>query len=319
MPFEPVRLAWPGSRAILLVHGIGNALPGYYGALRQLLEQALGPRAAEFAIYELYYDALNDWFREKTRLAEHLQLATALVRGKAGDGDLADALAEYAADILWPIFSLPARTAISTAYVAQLQQLVLDGAAAGHPARRQQISIICHSLGCFHTYEALHAAATDSALRLTPGTHKVRFANVIFMASPVQLIRTVAMGLGPLAPNRGLASISPRGLAQPTQRLVKGGVVPSVRRWASITGELDPVGGYFLRQRADWAYMNVDGQVSIVDPQRLLSIPNEAALVTVLRGALRQGHFLDLSLENPHSWEGYVSRHTTELAQWLTA
>jgi hypothetical protein len=47
-------------RAILLVHGVGDARPGDDASLVAALETALGADAANFAVYELYYDFIND-------------------------------------------------------------------------------------------------------------------------------------------------------------------------------------------------------------------------------------------------------------------
>jgi hypothetical protein len=32
----------------------------------------------------------------------------------------------------------------------------------------------------------------------------------------------------------------------------------SARRFVSITGDLDPIGGFFVRTQAPWAYMNIE-------------------------------------------------------------
>src|SRR3954466_4579075 len=70
----PQTQRWPADRALLLVHGIGNAQPGDYDALVALLLQVLGPGASKIAMYFLYYDQVNDWFAAKTQLA--LQVAS---------------------------------------------------------------------------------------------------------------------------------------------------------------------------------------------------------------------------------------------------
>lgn len=47
MPIDLISQPWPSNRAVLLVHGIGNAKPGDYTGLRQRVEAALGPVVAD--------------------------------------------------------------------------------------------------------------------------------------------------------------------------------------------------------------------------------------------------------------------------------
>lgn len=319
MPSKPQSLTWPSNRAVLLVHGVGNAKPGDYQDLVALVTQALGPDAGDFAIYQLFYNAINNWFKEKTALADRLQqMVTALKMG-VNDTELSEALAEYAGDVLWPVMSTSARSAVRQAYLAQLKQIVLDGVDAGVLRVDQRITIIAHSLGCFYTYEVLHAAANLVSHRLQPRTHAVRFANVILMASPVQLIRSAGEVLGPAIPKKNdLAVCDDAGLAIPAETHA-GGQTTCTDNWISITGELDPVGGWFFRRKAPWAYMDIPGQTSIVDPQTLLNIGSKQDLAKLLAEAVFEKRPPDVSINNPHSWEGYVARHETELRQWLTA
>jgi hypothetical protein len=319
VPGTPQSLTWPSNRAILLVHGVGNARPGDYTALLGHLRAALGPSAGQFAIYELYYNAINNWFKEKTALADRLQQARAVVKVGVGDPDLAHAVAEYAGDVLWPLFSRSARAAVREAYLAQLKQLVLDGMDAGVLRANQRISIVAHSLGCFYTYEVLHTAATRVSHRLMPRSHAVRFANVIVMAPPIQLIRTIGEAIGAAVPNRGELAVFDRGgLVLPAETRGNQKTL-STLNWISITGELDPVGGFFFRRRAPWAYTHIEGQLSIVDPQTALGIDSRDDLVATLRAGLSARTRPDISSGNPHSWEGYVVRQGAELARWLTA
>lgn len=319
---------WPSDRALLFVHGVGNAKPGDYANLVGAVSTALGAGASTFAIYELYYDVYNDWLAAKTGLADKLAPLVGWIRGAvdrdqgggADGAELASSIADYAGDVLWPVLSPSARLIIQEAYLAQLKQIVLDGITAGVPSRFQQLSIICHSLGCFHTYEALHAAARSKAHKLQPVTDRVRFANVIMMASPTQMIRSVAEALGAVVPQRDqLHTLDGSALSLPSQARAGSGDQPSVARWVSVTGELDPVGGYFFRRRANWAYMSVPTQESIIDPQSALNVGSKAELATRLRSALREREAPDISITNPHSWDGYVARHSVELRQWLTA
>ena len=279
MPSKPQSLKWPSNRAVLLVHGVGNARPGDYQDLVALVTQALGSDAGDFAIYQLYYNAINNWFKEKTALADRLQqMATALKMG-VNDTELSEALAEYAGDVLWPVMSTSARSAVRQAYLAQLKQIVLDGVNARVLRVDQRITIIAHSLGCFYTYEVLHDAATLVSHRLQPRTHAVRFANVILMASPVQLIRSAGEVLGAAIPKKNdLAVCDDAGLAIPAETHA-GGRTTCTDHWISITGELDPVGGWFFRRKAPWAYMDIPGQTSIIDPQTLADVKGDQVLL----------------------------------------
>lgn len=319
MPNEPQSQPWPGKRAILLVHGIGNAGPGDYTSLVAAVKDALGAEAATTAIYQLFYDQINDWFATKTKLTDGISAAVQAVREKIDDAELAPTLADYMGDILWPVLSADARAAIRELYVAQLQRIVADGMDSGVPVRRQQLSIICHSLGCFHTYETLHHIALHPSLGLQPATHEVVFRNVIFMASPVQLIRSVAEAMGPLVPNkRWLYTARPEGLFIPTETSVTGVTLPSVKRWASITGELDPVGGFFFRSKAPWAYMDVDGQESFIDDQRALTFASKQDFVKAFASARRDQLPPLVTPNDPHSWDAYVTRNAARLNTWIT-
>lgn len=316
----PTSQAWPADRAILLVHGVGDAQPGDYTDLVAALETALGAQAEDFAIYELYYNFINNWFKDKTGLADKLQQAKTLFKIGVNDPDLADAIAEYAGDVLWPVLSRSARAAVREAYLAQLKQMSRDGISAGIDPANQKLTIIAHSLGCFYTYEALHTAATRPTHILQPYTDGVRFANVVLMAPPIQLIRSLGEGIGPAVPNKNeLSTFAEDGLTMPGQ-MRRNKKVLSARNWISITGELDPIGGFFFRRRAEWAYTEIEGQMSIVDPQTFLSgVQSKADLVKLLSSSLSARKKPDLTLNNPHSWTGYVTRHEEELQRWLTA
>ena len=319
MPPNIQSIQWPGNRAILLVHGIGNAAPGDYASLLTDVKTALGAEAANTAIYQLFYDQVNDWFVAKTQLGSLLDQAVSALASQIADNDIGPVVAESIGDILWPVLVADARTAVREAYLAQLKQLVLDGVAAGVPQRRQHLTIICHSLGCFHTYEVLHHMALFRTHALQPATHEVTFANVIFMASPVQLIRTVATALGNLVPNkRWLYSIQGEALSIPFEETLTGMQVPSVKRWVSITGDLDPVGGFFFRSKAPWAYMDVAAQVSRVDNQQALGITSKQDLAQRLLAARRDRLPPLINAQSPHDWGGYVQRNAAELHQWIT-
>jgi hypothetical protein len=318
VPFTLQSQPWTGSRAILLVHGIGNAAPGDYTELVGKVKAALGSEAASTTIYQLWYDQINDWFKTKTELEELLGKAVSTLRGQLNDDTLGPAVADYAGDVLWPVLSANARAAVREIYLAQVKQIVSDGIAANVPARRQKLTIICHSLGCLHTYEALHHMALFPSHALQPATHEVVFDNVIFMASPVQLIRTVSNAMGSLVPNkRWLYTVQGDALSIPSETSPSGLVVPGVRRWISITGDLDPVGGHLFRDRLPWAYMDVPGQISRIDDQRALNINTKVELATLLQGALRKELPPLVTPNDPHSWENYVSTNAASLKEWI--
>lgn len=321
MPWEPHAIPhWGSDRAVLLVHGIGNAAPGDYVELVAAVKAALGPAADTTAIYQLWYDQVNDWFAAKHQLGDLFTNALAAVSDRIADPELGPTLADVLGDILWPVLVADARAAVREAYLLQLKQMVQDGVNSGYPARRQRLSIICHSLGCFHTYEALHHAALYESHQLQPATHAVTFENVIHMAPPVQLIRSVTDALGPLVPNkRWLYCTRGDALTIPSQEKMMGGHVRSVKRWVSITGALDPVGGHFFRHRADWAYMQVEGQEPpIVDAQHALNITTKSQLASTLRASLRDREPPHITPANPHCWESYVHNHADQLRTWLT-
>jgi hypothetical protein len=174
---------------VLLVHGIGNAAAGDYADVASAVRTALGEKTA---VYSLFYDVFNDWFMEKTAAATQIKWMTSFLKSRQPSDETSEKIAEFAGDVVWPIFSQAARTTVKTAYIAQLRQMLLDGRrSTGKPVRDLKVSIMCHSLGCFHTYEVLHALATDPMLNLRPVTDGVRFRTVVYMASPVQMIRTV--------------------------------------------------------------------------------------------------------------------------------
>lgn len=308
----PTSQAWTGDQAVLLVHGVGNARPGDYVEVAQAVREAAGP---DVAVYSLFYDVFNDWFAAKTDVATHLQRLTAFITQKEGEGELSARLAEFAGDVLWPAFSASSRLTIQHAYALQLKHIVDDGLRAGLQKHDMRISIVCHSLGCLHTYELLHELATNPAHALQPFSDGFRFRSVVFMASPVQFIRTLAGSLGPLVPP-GFSTRAGAGLVNPSEAGIAGVVRPSVERWISVTGDLDPIGGHFLRRKADWAYMNVPGQQSIVLRQTLAGEADEERnLISAVVGSLRPDG--PPTLNNPHSWLDYVTSPEVTLPSWL--
>lgn len=318
MSFTPQSLQWSGRRAVLLVHGIGDSRPDDASQVLDATRALLGSNIADVAVYQLFYDHINDWFVEKTNATELLTKATSSLAAKIGDAEIGTTVAEYVGDILWPVLSTAARGAVREAYLAQLKQIVLDGQNANVPAARQKITIIAHSLGCFHTYEVLHHAAKFSTHVLQPATHEVRFVNVIFMASPVQLIRSVAEQLGPLVPNRRwLETAQGDSLSIPFELRDDGSRVTSVKNWISITGDLDPVGGHFFRAKAPWAYMDVGGQQSLIDKQFATDVTSKADLLRRLATSKMSGNALAISPQDPHAWTSYIDRHVNDLRGWI--
>jgi len=304
-------------QALLLVHGIGNAAAGDYTFLLPHVKAALGAKAENVAVYSLYYDAINDWFKTKTDLEAAIGSLKKWLGAQYG-GIVANVAAEVVADVFWPILSSSAREAIQTAYLAQLQRLVLDGIDAGFPPDYQKISIVCHSLGCFHTYEALHRCVNDASQHLHPVADGVRFKSVVFMASPVQMIRTVADAISFFV-HDGLAVLKKEGLSGPVALTPSGTPVSLVEKWVSLTGALDPVGGHLFRHKLDWAYMNVParngfkGQDSKIDAQDWLNVQTEAELRDCLMSVLSTRQAGQIPLNDPHSWGDYIKRHTAEL------
>ncbi len=321
--WQPESQSWPDRHAVLFVHGVGNSKPGDYDALITRFKATVGSEiASKLAVYFLYYDDMNDWMAEKVRLAEavggikdwlHLRVLENV------GGKLGRAVAEYAGDVIFPVLNEASRLMIRERYLAQIKQIRLDGNSSGVPFRRQKISIICHSLGCFHTYEMLHAAANHPQHRLLPVTDAMQFENVIFMASPVQLIRAFAQQLVPIVSHRKLATIAGDTLTIPAETdPVTKRAVPSVKHWAAVTGDFDPVGGFLLGRKLEWAYMQVNGQDSIVDAQTVLNIKDEDELTARLTNDRENGAGPALPLSNPHSWEGYITQNKGDLVKWLS-
>lgn len=308
---------WTGDHAILLVHGIGNATPGSYNWLVDDLTKILGANAAHCTMYELYYDIYNDWMAGKTQLHEQIAALVSWLKVKWGGDDVANTAAEYGGDIIWPMLSVAGREMVRTAFLTQLKQIVQDGIRAGLDGPEQKLTIIAHSLGCFHTYEALHAIANDPAQGLTPATDGVRFANVIMMASPVQLIRSVARDLthpiDVIPKSDDLATTSAKGLSVPGEQGYRGWVT-STDNFVSIAGDMDPVGGYLFGKKMPWGYMNMAGQKSYIDKQQIANKPD---LIASLEGSLHAGAPPDLEINDPHSWEAYIGRHAKDLLRWV--
>ena len=317
---DPQSQKWPGDRAILFVHGIGNAKPGDYNPLVQQLQAILGADANKIATYFLYYDAINQAVADKIH-ADILftKLVDAIRRGYDGT-NLGNAAASFGGDVIWPVLAAEARLAIRTGMIAQLQQIVRDGVKAGIRTNDQRVSIIAHSMGNFHTYEALSYASSTPTEGLGPASAGFVLDNLIMMASPVQLIRHVAQSLGGAFPQRStIYTVSKPTLDIPSETTPGGTVVGCANRTVSITGNLDPVGGYLFRKQLDWAYMDLEGQKAFIDQEQVASVNgNEVlSLTNILQSALTNGSAPTITPNNPHDWSAYVQRHAADLKGWL--
>jgi len=307
MTFQPQSMFWRGTRAILLVHGIGDASAGKEGTFpTEVLDGALGDEAANVSIYRLNYDFINDWLAAKVNFQAGIAALKAALKLKFGDDDSSATIADYAGDVLWPVLSAELRFALRDAFLAQLQQIQIDrGESAlerGDDPLDYQVTIIAHSLGCFHTYEGLTAAAQEPSHALRPASDLVTFDSVILMASPVQLIRTVAGTIGPIIPDADTLATISAPLAIPSENR-RGRVTPCTSDFISVTGTHDPVGGFLLGRKLDWAYMDIPGQRSVIVPQRALDIDTKEGTALALAKAFATG---GPKANDPHSWSAYI-------------
>ncbi|HEY9225324.1 MAG TPA: hypothetical protein VIP11_01670, partial [Gemmatimonadaceae bacterium] len=286
-------LPWPGRHAVLLVHGVGDASTGKDGAFPiDAVRQALGADAPNVAIYRVNYDFINDWIKEKVKFEAGIASLKNQVKLELGGGDADKTIAEYTGDVVWPVFSTTLRFAVRDAIIQQLIRIKMDrretALRRGENPMDYKISIIAHSLGCFHTYEVLAAAASEPAHALQPGTHAFRLNSVILMASPVQVIRTVAKAIDALVPDdRSLASIA-RPLAIPSEMFL-GKPSSCTKRFVALTGSHDPIGGHLLGKQLDWAFMNVPNQETVIVEQRLLDIDTKELTAQGLAEAFAAG------------------------------
>lgn len=317
---DPVRRDWPADRAVLLVHGIGSAKQGDYDALETKLRDLLRPAKHPYAIYVLYYDYLNDWFAGKEQVRDLDQILRGELRKLQPATREWSAAVDLIGDIIWPVLLADARDAIQLAIRRQLQAMVDDARAAGiSDAGDMRISIIAHSMGCFHTYETLHTLTRDPQSGFAPATSGLQFENVMFMASPAQMIGTLAGRIRALVPRAAsLACLSP--IAIPTERSAAGKDVPCVKRPITITGTLDPVGGYLFNNRWQAGYMDLSANpkaLHIDDPQALLNIRSSSDLADVLTRSLREHARPDIGALSPHDWGGYIDRNRAKILEWL--
>ncbi len=319
--FKPQSLTWPADRAVLLVHGIGNASAADAPFPVHELANALGASASNVAVYTLNYDFINDWAARKLQVAPGISAIGRAVAKRYDNAELSETLAEYVGDIIWPVLHQDTRLAIRDAYMAQLQQIVLDcGESAlqrGHDPLEYRVSIIAHSLGCFHTYEALHAAVREPEYRLQPGSDLTQLESVTLMASPVQLMRTVAGDIGALVPAASqLATLDPSGLVLPVE-IVGRKLVPATRKFVSVTGSQDPVGGHLLGKKNGWAFMDIAGQQTTIVPQTLVAGNAAQSLALALKAGAAPASAVASVVPNPHSWSDYMTREAALVAGLL--
>jgi hypothetical protein len=322
MAWQPQSQKWPKQTAVFFIHGIGAAKPGHYDSLLKDFDQCVGPAVSQgVAKYCIYYDDVNDWFKDKVELGAHLSALQAFISSEVGKEtapDLGEAVAGYLGDVMLPLLNEAARLAVRDRIIAQLQRIRLDGNASGVQYHNQRISIVCHSMGCFHTYEALHAIASNPAYKLMPVSDSMRFRSVQFMASPVQLIRTVAGKFGALVPKGNLAALSDKGLFRPFETdAITGQPEYSVRDWVSIAGDLDPVGGHFFHKKVGWAYAAPAGQSSFIDDQKSLNIKDKMDLIGILTDIALRGEASPEILRDPHSWTNYILNRPQQIAEWI--
>ena len=315
----PQTLKWPSDRAVLFVHGIGSSKQGDYDPLVDQLKALLGTDARKFAVYFLYYDQVNDWFAAMLQAGTVFAKLVEFFSSRQDGTALGNAAADFAGDVVWPVLIADSRLAVRAAVMQQLQQIVLDGKVAGFQPRDQHISIIAHSLGCFHTYEAMTYASSNPAEGLGPASAGTVLDNLIFMASPVQLIRSAGKSLGGAVPQRNtIFSISGKSLEIPWEKGDDDEPVRCARRVVSITGNLDPVGGYYFRAKQDWGYMDLPDQISFIDQEQVASVGGEKLTLTaILRDALQNQGPPKITPDNPHDWSAYIARHADDLRGWL--
>jgi hypothetical protein len=167
-------------------------------------------------------------------------------------------------------------------------------------------------------YEALSAAATDEQLELATTSTGIQFSSVVMMASPVQMIRAVASALGKAVPKpAGLFCIKNPSLTVPGYMKRGGQFVPYMRRLLSITGDLDPVGGYLWRRKLDWAYMDIPGTDRYVEPQQIAGLESDDDLASMTQRAMQSGQHWTMQPNNPHDWVHYVEHNAERLRHWM--
>jgi hypothetical protein len=137
---------------------------------------------------------------------------------------------------------------------------------------------------------------------MRPASDLFTLRSVILMASPVQLIRTVAGMISGFVPDvHNLATLA-KPLAIPSETR-NGETEPCTTDFISITGTHDPVGGHLLGRKLDWAYMAIKEQRSIIVPQHALDIDTKEGTANALASAFAAG---GPKVNDPHSWSAYI-------------
>lgn len=316
----PQSQRWPQNKALLFIHGVGNVAPGGYAEVAEQIQNVLGDRTNEYALYFLYYDQIGDWNAAQTESALTYARIVNGVSSKLPHSTLGNVVADFVGDVLRPALIPSARISARTAVLNQLQQLRDDGVASGVPAAQQHVSVIAYSLGCFHLYEALSHAAADNSERLGPLSAQFVLDHLVMMASPVQIVRTIGKALGPALVNGdSIYAVTQPTLAIPAEIGKNNTTVSCARHVVSITGELDPIGGYFFRDTMNDAYMNLPGQSCFVDEQHVAATraSEDLSLADIFQNALRDGGVPHIATDNPHNWAAYMQRHSDDIRSWL--
>jgi hypothetical protein len=128
------------------------------------------------------------------------------------------------------------------------------------------------------------------------------------MASPVQLIRTIAGSIGAVVPDLGTLSTLARPLSIPSETR-RNKVVRCTQDFISITGSHDPVGGHLLGAKLDWAYMDIPGQISTIVPQQALNVDTKDRTALALARAVAGG----AQLKDPHAWGAYMDSQARQM------
>ncbi len=63
--------------------------------------------------------------------------------------------------------------------------------------------------------------------------------------------------------------------------------------------------------------MDIDGQISIIDKQSLVDVSDPEEVLAEVAEMLLTQSASKLSIDNPHSWEAYITRHIEDLKTWL--
>jgi hypothetical protein len=107
-------------RALLFIHGIGNARPGDYDPLVAQVRQILNEQSPQTAIYFFYYDQFNQWFADKTQAAQGCTKLVQVISSRLNQTTLGTTIADFVSDVIWPILIADARSAIASARIGHI-------------------------------------------------------------------------------------------------------------------------------------------------------------------------------------------------------